>query len=114
MRRAILAVTLCLFTAMPVLADADRIDSLSIALTKSEDTLKVNVLLELAAEYEYVDHAKALDFATQANALAESINFKTGEVRSQYELAIIHFLKGDKDQRPYLPSDRFEFGRAGR
>lgn len=98
MRRTVLTLTIFLFVALPVLADADRIDSLSIALTKSEDTLKVNVLLELAAEYEYVDHAKALDFATQASTLAESINFKKGEVRSQYELAIIHFLTGQRSQ----------------
>jgi signal transduction histidine kinase/DNA-binding response OmpR family regulator len=98
MSRTVLTLTIFLFVALPLLADADRIDSLSNVLTKTEDTLKVNVLLELAAEYEYVDHEKALDHAEQARTLAKSINFKRGEVRSQYELAIIAFLKGERSE----------------
>jgi len=98
MIRTILAGLFLLMTSVPLLADEIRIDSLLTVLHNSKDTIRVNLLLELATEYEYVDHQKAAEFAQ--NALDESvkIKFSLGEIRSNYELAIISFLRGDRHE----------------
>ena len=92
MIRTILTGFFMLMAFPALLADSVRIDSLIATLQNSRDSSKVNVLLELATEYEYVDHQKAVEFAQ--NALDESvkIKFSRGEIRSNYESSLHYFL----------------------
>jgi len=96
MNRVLLTVTSWILSWSLLFADSHKIDSLSSVLPQVKDTSKVNVLLELAAEYEYVDRGKAMQYTKQASELAKAVNFKKGEIRSQYELAILSFLNGNR------------------
>ncbi len=91
------------FICFTIVADSERIARLEKNLTESNDTSKVHTLLELATEYEYQDHEKAIEYTLEAKSHAEKLGYATGQIRSLYELAIISFLKGDRESaRSYL------------
>ena len=96
MIRTLLTVFLIVVSYTFSFADAEKIKNLETKLSGAADTVKVNLLLDLATEYEYIDHKKAMDLANQAITLADQLNFASGEIRAHYEVAIISFLRGDR------------------
>lgn len=73
-----------------------REDSLLKALQRyDDDTNKVKTLNELGWEFYDNNTEKAMHYAQQAAALADKLNFKSGQVSSYNTIGIVHYFKGN-------------------
>lgn len=74
----------------------NRIDSLESELQKEPpDSTKVKILVRLSNEYEYVDFAKAREFATMAVKLAEEKELDRSKILSYENIGSMYTLSGD-------------------
>lgn len=88
---------LCFYSGI-VLAQTNTLDSLLNSLKKAnQDTNKVNLLNEIAAEYFNQNTSKAAEYTNQALSLSEKINFKTGKAKALNSLGIFIQKQGNYD-----------------
>jgi two-component system, sensor histidine kinase and response regulator len=80
-----------------ILAQSTLIDSLKNLLKNhpQEDTIRVEVLTELAFRFYQTSVDSTLFFAKEAHQLAEKINYKKGKGRSLGRIALGYSTKGD-------------------
>lgn len=72
------------------LSQENKIDSLLVSLSNTkEDTLKVEMLLNLANETIWTDARASEKYARQALDISQKSNYTSGKVDSQYTLALI-------------------------
>ncbi|CAG5017108.1 hypothetical protein DYBT9275_05702 [Dyadobacter sp. CECT 9275] len=84
-----------LFTA-PVFAQSSKIDSLENLLRKSsEDTSRVNLLVDLAMEYWASAPENTIHYSEKALQLAQKLNYLRGQARSYQGIAVYHWQKSD-------------------
>lgn len=76
----------------------NKIDSIEIALKKSADTSRVNLLNALASELKKKNPLKALAYSNQALVLSEKIDFKKGIGNSYGTTATVFSMQGDFDK----------------
>ena len=92
MKRVLLV---CLLScAMAGAASARQVDSLQAALVTATDTVRVNMLNELAWQTWRGDPAAAEDYAQEALTLAQQINFSRGAARAHNNIALAYFQQG--------------------
>lgn len=80
-----------LLTGTPLSGQEDTtVDSLQLLLTESgEDTIRVNLLNQLAIELRRKDIDLAVQYAKEAKALSENLDYQKGVAKSYYSLARI-------------------------
>jgi tetratricopeptide (TPR) repeat protein len=76
------------------------IDSLKTKLDshKKNDTLRINLINQLALEYSNSNNETAIDLVTQANNLSKKIKYKKGEAKSLFVFSKIYILKSEIDK----------------
>ncbi|MBN3581929.1 tetratricopeptide repeat protein [Algoriphagus aestuarii] len=81
-------------------AQTQKIDSLKneLALHSKEDTIRVNILNELAFSYFSRDITKSLEYLSESEELADAIGFKKGKARSTYIKGITEAIQSNYDQ----------------
>jgi class 3 adenylate cyclase/tetratricopeptide (TPR) repeat protein len=73
-----------------------EIDSLSLLIEQSQpDTGKVNNLILMSGKYCRTDKAKAINFAIEAQELAEKLNFNKGVAYSLKALGMAYYFQGE-------------------
>ncbi len=87
--------SLLIFNSLFLIAQNNIVDSLQalLVLHPKEDTIKVNLLNEIAYKIYYVNIDKTLIYAEEAKELAEKLNFKNGKAESLRLIGIYHDLK---------------------
>ena len=92
-------ITLFLFLSGVQLAHAQRsIDSLTKLLAHSgEDTNKVSLLIELAANYQFSASDTALELTDEAIQLARKIKYDKGEIRAISRQGEVRHLRGEQE-----------------
>jgi signal transduction histidine kinase len=74
----------------------NRIDSLEAQLKKDlSDSLRVNTLLILSNQYEYVDVTRSREYAREAIRIADEKSLKTGIADAHQSLGSIYRVSGD-------------------
>ncbi|HEY8512189.1 MAG TPA: tetratricopeptide repeat protein [Cyclobacteriaceae bacterium] len=88
---------LLLVLLAPLIVAAQIEDSLTAVLERADlpDTVKVNVLNKLAWELKHKTPAKALEYATDAIALAREIGYQKGEGEALSQAGICNTIMGD-------------------
>lgn len=77
----------------------DDVDSLKLLLDKQvNDTIKVQMLNQLAEDHLYIDHEKIYDYAKQALELSEVANYQKGIALSYNNLGTYFRTKGIYDE----------------
>ncbi|MGW8314657.1 MAG: tetratricopeptide repeat protein [Bacteroidales bacterium] len=83
----------CFFVSLS--AQETQIDSLKTLLkTHREDTVKVDILNDMAGIQLRAKPAEAVDFATEAKYIAENLQYEMGLGTALYNLGIGYFLQG--------------------
>src|SRR5689334_22518160 len=73
-----------------------RIDSLlSVLPNANADTNEVNILNELATEYNIVDPEKGIQYANEALTLSKKLNWQFGEMQANQALSVNYINKND-------------------
>ena len=75
----------------------DKVDSMLVSLTShtKEDTTKVNLLNDLAWEFQSIDPMAGIDYALQGKKIAEKLNFKKGIAKSFLGIGVCCYVKSD-------------------
>lgn len=99
-RFARLLLALSLLFAFNSFAQQEKIDSLRLVLSsQTDDTTKVNTLNRLSRELWNVgSSSEAMEEATKAKELAETLNFKKGLAKSYRILGMIRHSNGEEEQ----------------
>ena len=85
-----------LFVVSVPLFGQSKIDSLEAELKKDvSDSIKVNVLIRLSKEYEYIDFRKSRQYATVAVRLAEERNLNRGKIKAYQNIGTLYTISGD-------------------
>ncbi len=102
---------LFLFLIDTSVAQESAIDSLNVLIEQSEeDTIKVQLLLDLGKMYLGTDPHKAISISEQALALSESINYLPGVASSFKNIGLGYFYLSDYIQALYFwQSAKFQF-----
>lgn len=89
---ALLVILIC----VPHLGYSSTIDSLENALEKEAvDSLRVNILNELADAYKYSDFEKTYSLASHADSISKSINYKCGSAKALKYIGVSYWNKGN-------------------
>ncbi|MCE7064910.1 tetratricopeptide repeat protein [Dyadobacter sp. CY326] len=89
-------IALLSFFTTSLFAQSPKIDSLENALKQaSEDTTKVNLMVDIGIEYWSNDPAKTLTYNDQALALAKKIKYRRGEAKSYQGIGIYYWQKNE-------------------
>jgi signal transduction histidine kinase len=73
-----------------------RIDSLEKELTKNNpDSVRVNILINLSFDYQYLNYEKSMEFANEAVRIADENNFVRLQPRAYQQLGTLYTLSGD-------------------
>ncbi len=85
------------FQLLTVSAQTSEIDSLENILQQytKKDTVRVNLLNEIAYKIYLRDFEKTLIYATKANKLAEKLNFQKGRAVSFRYIGIHYYMKAN-------------------
>jgi len=85
-------------------------DSLKNVLSthEAQDTIRVNLLNELGFASFRINPSKIEDYATEAEKLAITLNFKKGIAESTRLKGLIHFLDSDYDEAVRLLNDSYQ------
>ncbi|WP_445718038.1 tetratricopeptide repeat-containing sensor histidine kinase [Flavobacterium sp.] len=95
MKKNILLILILIFFE-GVIAQTKLIDSLKIELkSHRKDTIRVNLLYDLAFETFQKDTKLANSYIVEAEQLSESLNFTKGKARINYLKGILDNIKGD-------------------
>ncbi|OQX75320.1 MAG: hypothetical protein B6D64_11800, partial [Bacteroidetes bacterium 4484_276] len=79
LQRILQIIVSCLFLQLLNAQNPQKVDSLEFSLKLTEDTKdKIETLLNLSNELKNNDPAKALEYANNANNLAEEIDYEKG------------------------------------
>jgi PAS domain S-box-containing protein len=90
---------LIILTGRQLYAQQTKCDSLLSALkSASDDTVKVNLLNDLFREYQTADNVKALEYAMQALALSQKLNFQRGTASSYNNIGLAYFNDGKSSE----------------
>ena len=78
-------------------AQISEIDSLENLLQnhKEEDSIRVNLLNEIASQYQSVDRDKVYEYTKEADRLSDKINFQEGKIESLNLLGIYYATQGE-------------------
>ncbi|MEP7171060.1 MAG: tetratricopeptide repeat protein, partial [Bacteroidota bacterium] len=97
MKKSAFTITLSCLLFQLFAQTQSKIDSLETVLkTSKEDTTKVNVLNNLSWELiNTAEYAKAKQYADDALAIAEKINFKKGTANAYGNIGIIYYNQGN-------------------
>lgn len=99
---------LSFFSIAVSIAQSNKIDSLKTELNKASDTAKVNLLFNIAFQYEEINPDTALGYYNSALSLAEALNYTVGIIKSynyigtvyvgkeNYEKALENYFKSEK------------------
>ncbi|WP_430412283.1 tetratricopeptide repeat-containing sensor histidine kinase [Kordia sp.] len=92
-----LAVFCLLFFSTSIQSQNKEIDSLVTVLQnhKEKDTLKVDMLNNLAFKHIGIDRTKLIAYSSEAKALAKEIAYTQGHAKSLYLIFISHITKGE-------------------
>jgi AraC-like DNA-binding protein len=89
-----------LFVSIFQLASAQtQLDSLSAILKNhpENDTVKVNLLNELSYQYRWIDFANSQQYAEQALAIAQLLNYNKGIAVANYRIGHCYWALGDNE-----------------
>lgn len=90
------------FTILPVFVSANpTIDSLLVALDKTQDTARVNCLNQLGEAYRYQDIQRANYFLDSALHLAEQLNYPEGEGLAHLNKGVNAIILGNTEDGIY-------------
>ena len=93
-----LFIFLCLFLSATVQAQKTPVDSLKNVLnTAINDTLRVNVLNQIAFLLRNSDIKTSFNYVLQANELAKKINYKNGIAESYGYMGLLYYREGKYD-----------------
>lgn len=97
MRKKIVFYVFILFSfSTQCIAQNAQIDSIKKVLSAAkEDSLKVNSLLALSKEFFSASPQEAINYATEAKALAEKIHYKSGLAYSYKNIGIGYYMQAD-------------------
>ena len=85
-----------LLLTIPSFAQSPKIDSLENLLGKrSEDTVKVNLLVDLAMEYWASDPEKTLNYSQKAMDLAKKLDYLRGQARGYQGIGVYYWQKNN-------------------
>lgn len=103
MRFTFISIPVFLFLALiwtGTRAQTQKIDSLNnaLALHSEKDTVRVNILNELAFSFFSRDIPKSLEYLSESEELADAIGFKKGKARSIYIKGITEAIQSNYDQ----------------
>lgn len=88
---------LCFYSGL-IISQTNTLDSLLKSLQQSkQDSIKVNLLNEIASEYFNQNTTKAAEYTNQALSLSEKINFKNGKAKALNSLGILVQKQGNYD-----------------
>jgi len=94
----LVSILFSLFINFSFTQDSIKIDSLrNILNTADEDSLKVEILLDLFWEYRRSNPEKAIEYSQQALEIAQSIEFTMGIARTLHNCAVIRKVQGNYD-----------------
>lgn len=86
----------CIVTALPIQAQESRIDSLETTLQRTmNDSLRINLLVDLSVEYQSVDFDKSVSYAQKAVDLAEQLKNKWSLKLAYSNMGITQVILGD-------------------
>lgn len=86
------------FLSLVSLGQNQVLDSLNNVLkTSAEDTVKVEILLQLAYQYRNIDADKSLSSAQEALALADDLNYAKGQVLATRNIGMAYYKAGAYD-----------------
>ena len=90
----------CLSFSTTILAQNATIDSLKneLSLHTTKDTIRVNILNDLAYSYYQKDSIKTLIYLEESEALANTLNFSKGKGKSRYIKGIAQAVQLNFDQ----------------
>ena len=96
----ILLLMALLSSLLTINAQTPKIDSLESLLQKhiETDTVKVNLLNQLAYELYLTEIDKTLEYAQEARLLADKLNFFNGKAESLRLIGIYYYIKSDYPQ----------------
>ncbi|HEX5169958.1 MAG TPA: tetratricopeptide repeat-containing sensor histidine kinase [Cyclobacteriaceae bacterium] len=83
----------CAFTLHAQIKGGDSLEQ--ILQTEISDSLRLRVLQELTARYQFVDYVKSFNYANEATILAEKIGSHWAKASSYKNLAYCYTLSGD-------------------
>lgn len=93
--KKILAIILWMVFSKASFAQPAAIDALNKLLaTSAEDSGRVNTLLAMSNEYRSSDPASAVQYAMEAKALSEKINYLPGLAYSYKSLGLVYVMQG--------------------
>lgn len=95
--RTILLVTaLIIILSLKVIAQDSQIDSLKLILdTTKKDTLKVNILNDLAFNVHRSNPDEAIKYGSEAKDLSEQLNFQRGLAYALKNIGLGYYIKGN-------------------
>jgi len=80
----------------PLFAQSPKIDSLENLLRKrAEDTVKVNLLVDLAMEYWASDPEKTMNYSQKAMDLAKKLDYPRGQARGYQGIGVYYWQKNN-------------------
>ena len=84
------------FSARLGKSQTSRTDSLESLLHRytAEDTIRVNLLNEIASDLRYYDYEKSLYYCEKAIELADKLDFKKGKAESFNTIGVNYYMKG--------------------
>ncbi|CAN5137836.1 hypothetical protein BH09BAC5_BH09BAC5_15910 [soil metagenome] len=97
MRQIILFLLVSLFSNCLFAQNQKSIDSLTTVLKTATDTNRVNSLLELSDVYHNDNPEKATEFAREAIALADKIQYTSGIFHANMGMALAFYVGGNLD-----------------
>jgi serine phosphatase RsbU (regulator of sigma subunit) len=95
--RKIKEIILLLFLLFPILifAQNNQLDNLKAALkTAEEDTAKVNILVSLSEQLYMTSPLEAMQYCSEAIALANQLKYKSGEAYALKYAGLINYFQG--------------------
>ena len=96
MKKIILYISL-IIVYLPVFSQNAKIDSVENILANHHetDTVKINLLTNLAYDYNNIDAEKSLRYAMLADSLSDIIHYKKGKANSYNVIGIYYYYKSD-------------------
>lgn len=99
MKVSVLLILILLFGAFTndIASQVVSIDSLNSLLeqNKNKDTVRVNLLNELAYQLTNINPDESLKYAIEANRLSDSLNFKKGKAEAFFQMTNYYSIKSD-------------------
>lgn len=87
---------ICIFTSLHCSGQADKLDSLKLALeTTPADTNKVNTLIEICVNVYRSSPADAIIYGNEARVLSNSLEFHKGTALAYKYIGMGHYFQGD-------------------